>query len=378
MLHRGKRLVTDRRYTNIESVVFLGLLVLCSSIQPAYARGGSGAPVSVVEAVEQPIYRQVQITGTATSPRVARLSAAISGQVLKLAVDVGAQVNEGEVLLELDAELARLNLRSFEARAEQARLAVQDAERRLTEARALIKQRSIAETRVKDLQAEVVEDSAVLQQAEAEVSHQRALLKRYVLRAPFAGVVSRKLTELGEWVNPGDAVFELVATRGMRVDFSVSEDYLQLIETGTRLSFSLSAEPDRVYQAEVDTIVPVTEPGARTFLLRTHLQDDQIRIIPGMSVRAKLRIATGRNGIVVPRDATLRHADGRITLWTVEEGEQGLQAREHLVQTGHQFDGLIEVRTGLDASARVVVQGNESLQDGQAVSIYQPSQANID
>lgn len=328
-----------------------------------------GVPVTVTEARQVSILRQVPLTGTVTSLRSAQLSAAISGQVQTLDVDIGSRVERDDVLLQMDPELASLQLDSARAQVDQAREAVTDARRRLGEARELIPQRSIAESVVRDLEAEVSGDEAVLRQAEADAGYRNALLERHTVRAPFSGVVSAKLTELGEWVTPGQAVLELVATDAVRLDFPVSEDYLAAIHRGGDVRYNLNASPGEQYSGQVDTVVPVTDPGARTFLLRVTPDTEGPELLPGMSVRATLHLATGREGLVVPRDATLRYPDGRTVVWTVQPGENGPEVAENLVQTGLQFDGLVEIRSGLSAGARVVVEGNESLQAGQSVQV---------
>ena len=69
------------------------------------------------------------------------------------------------------------------------------------------------------------------------------------------------------------------------------------------------------------------------------------------------------------RDALLRHPDGRTTVWVVDGDDEQLSVSERLVRTGLAFDGQVVVRSGLDAGQRVVVEGNEALQQGQGVTI---------
>jgi RND family efflux transporter MFP subunit len=341
------------------------LVLLCSQLTTALAEEDARAvPVAVQTAQERAIQRVLDLTGTVTAMRSARLSAATSGLVAMLQVDMGSRVETGQLLLELDPELAQLQLDSALAQVEQAETGLQDARRRLAEARTLVPQRSIAESVVRDLEAEVAGDEAALHQAQAEAGYRRGILQRHQLRAPFAGVVSAKLTELGEWIDPGQPVLELVALDDVRLDFQVSEDYLADIRPDMTLTLSLSADPDRVIQGSVDTVVPVTDPGARTFTLRVLAHNPEKRLLPGMSVRARLHLDTGRSGLVVPRDAILRFPDGRVVVWTVEAG----LARENLVTPGLAFDSLVEIRQGLESGATVVVKGNEALQNGQPVS----------
>lgn len=335
----------------------------------AVADTGTGAPVRVARAVEQEISEVIQVTGTVTSARDARLSVSIGGLVTALHVDAGSRVAAGDPLLNLDPELAELQWRSAEAGAEEARNALADARRRLDEARTLAPQRSIAETVVRDLAAEVAEDEAALHRAEAEAGYRRGILARHELRAPFAGVVSARLTDLGEWVDPGQAVFNLVATGELRLDFEVPEDHLADVTTETPVTFTLNPAPESLHRGSVAAVVPVTEPGTRTFLVRVVAEDAISWMIPGMSARAELKLATGRKGLVVPRDAVQRFPDGRVVIWVVESGPEGAVAAEKLVRIGLAFDGVVEVMRGLEPGATVVIEGNESLQNGQRVRV---------
>lgn len=344
-----------------------GLLALAPQTASAQAR--AGAPVGVAESATQTIYQQLQVTGTVTSARSARLSAATSGQVSTVAVDAGSRVAKGDVLVTLDPEIPELEFRSADARERQARLALEDARRRLEEARELVPQRSIAETVVRDLEAEVAEDDAALRAASAEALRRKALLERTQVRAPFDGVVAAKLVEEGEWVNPGLAVVTLVSIEELRLDFAVSDDYLGDINDSVSVSYRVGQEGQNVYPGSIATAVPVSDPSARTFLLRVLPDAERPVLVPGMSVNAQLQIPAGRKGVVVDRDAIVRYPDGRSVVWVVEAGEYGPVAAERLIRPGLQFAGQIEIVSGLAAGEEIVVRGNESLRAGQAVQV---------
>ena len=331
-----------------------------------------GVPVSIAPIQEQPIFRTLQLTGTVTSPRVATLSTATSGLVTAIYADEGVRIAAGDLLLELDSVLAELQWQSTIAKVEQARSALQDVERRLQEARTLSPQRSIAESVVRSLESEALEDQAVLQQMTAEANYQQEILKRHKLKAPFDGILSKKLAEIGEWVSPGDSIFELVATSNLRLDFAVAEDYLAQIGSDATVTFRLNADPKTVYQGRIGTIVPVMDSSARTFLLRVTVDDIHRKILPGMSVNATLQIPSERQGMVAPKDAIVRYPDGRIIVWTVASGANGLVAEERSIRMGASFDGFVEILEGLSRDAKVVIQGNESLQNGQRVYLATP------
>ncbi|MCB1676773.1 MAG: efflux RND transporter periplasmic adaptor subunit [Halioglobus sp.] len=351
--------------------VLLTALWCCSRSAVVVAQNGHAIPVAVVAAQEQDIQRVLNLTGTVTAARAAQLSAATSGLVSVVHVDAGSAVQKGEVLLELDSELAQLQWQSARARQDQAVNALKDARRRLAEARVLVPQRSIAESVVRDIEAEVAIDEAALHQAEADAGYLQGVLERHQVKAPFDGVVSAKLTEAGEWVVPGQAVLGLVALDAVRLDFAVAEDFLADIQPGAALTFRLNAAPEHEYPGRVSTVVPVTDPQDRTFLLRVLADNPDQRLLPGMSVRASLKLDTGRRALTVPRDAILRFPDGRTVVWTVEDGEGGAVAHENPVRIGLAFDTMVEIREGLRDGATVVVAGNETLQDGQRVAARQ-------
>lgn len=329
------------------------------------ARVGTG----VVE--RAPIIEEVPLTGTLTSPRVAQVSTSVGGLVEAINVDVGDRVEAGDPLVRLDRELEQLDLASARAASRQARAELADTRRRLEEARQLRARQSFPETEVRSLEAQVEVRQAVVERLAAEEQRQEARLRRHVLNAPFAGVINRKLTEAGEWIEPGNPVVELIAVADLRLDLRVPQRYFPRIDDDTRLQVRLDAVPGRELAARIDTAVPVNDPGARTFLLRAWLDEPDIPLIPGMSARAVLQLDTERRGLVVPRDALLRYPDGRVSVWVVEAaGEDGTATvTEHNVETGLAFDGLIEIRSGLQPGMRVVTAGNESLQPDQRVRL---------
>lgn len=347
--------------------------LLIALVLSAAAVAETGVPVVVSDVQQHAIFRPVDITGTVRSPQTAELSAATSGLIQRLYVDVGDRVAAGDLLLELDAELAQLEWQSARAQQQRAQAALDDAQRRLREAETLAPQRSIAKTAVRDLEAEVAEDKAELDRAAADAAYRGALLQRHQLKAPFAGVISEKLAEVGEWLNPGQGVLTLVALSGLHIDFAVSEDYLAAVTPAAEVEFTLNALPGKRFEGRVQRIVPVADPGGRTFLLRVLAAADAEGLVPGMSVRARLKIPELDDGpgLVVPRDATLRYPDGRVVVWVVDDTAGSPVARERLVQTGQAFDGLVEIRQGVRAGERVVVEGNESLKDGQALRLLE-------
>lgn len=353
-----------------ESKAFLHRAAFAVAALVAGTALADGPPVSVASAETQAIFEIVRVSGTVTSPQSAVLSPSVAGLVQAMNVDAGDRVRAGDVIVTLDRELEELALERARAEAAQALAAHDDALRRLDEAERVGPTQAIAASEIKSLRTQAARTEAALMAAQVAVRQQEAIVRRHAVRAPFDGVVSRRIAAVGEWVSPGNGLVELVATDRLRFDFRVPQRHFAQLNENTRVTITLDAAPDRVVPGRIQAIVPVKDPGARTFLLRVvAAADSGLSITPGMSAQAALRIDAHRSGVVVPRDALLRYTDGRMTVWTVDESGPAPTVNEHRVETGVEFDGLVEIRSGLETGATVVTRGNEALRDGQAVSI---------
>ena len=132
----------------------------------------------------------------------------------------------------------------------------------------------------------------------------------------------------------------------------------------------MDAMPGNVFPAKIDTLVPSSDSNSRTFLLRTVLLENHPNIIHGMSASGLLKLDSGKQNVIVSKDAILRYPDGRITAWVVQRNADKVTVSERLVTIGTAFDGKVSIIEGINAGDEVVTEGNESLRDGQSVVLH--------
>lgn len=353
-----------------------GLLMLMlviaglSAVKPVSA--GPAAPVTVVTVKQKPLIETVPLTGTVTSERSSALSPRISGLVAAVHVDAGDRVEQGETLIQLDTELAELALARAQAAVTEARARLDEAIRLRDEARKLAASRNIPETRLRASEAEVEISRAALERLQVEVREQHERLQRHAVIAPFNAVVSRKLTEAGEWVNTGTAVLELVETQRLRLDVQAPQHLYRAISEGMPVQVRLDGMPDQTLDGRVRARVPVNDPSARTFLVRIDLDDPDAVLTPGMSARALFRIDSDTQGLVLPRDAIVRLPDGTTNVWVINRDDAGQTSASRLqIKLGKIMADRVEIKSGLSAGQQVVLRGNEVLNDGQKVRIIE-------
>ena len=332
-------------------------------------------PVHVVEARVAPLVETIPLTGTITSERSAMLSPRVSGLVAKVNVDAGDSVSTGDVLVELDSVLAKLAMNQSLAALNEARSALKEAIRLREEASNLAKSKNIPETTVQSRIADVEMKTAAVTRMEAEYKQQSEIVNRHTVIAPFDGAVGRKLTEVGEWVETGTSVVELVATKHLRLDVQVPQEYFRLITENSNVTVQLDTVAEKTFNGRITAKVPVNNPNARTFLTRIHINDADGLIIPGMSARAIFNILLEQEALQLPRDATIQYPDGRNTVWVITKVNGKFIASEQQVQLGRNMSRNVVIRNGLEPGSIVVVRGNETLQEGQEVNILEQTTA---
>ena len=356
----------------------LNLFVVLAAIMfPAWAQAQqseTASPVSVVMPSKQNVGQQLTLTGTLTARQHARLSARTDGLVSRVLVDAGDKVSAGQVLLELDPALATQQLRQLAAASRVTGAELTETERLVAEAEQLTGQQLFPQTELALRQANLARAEALHQQALAALARQQEVLARHKLIAPFAGVIAAKLTDAGEWVNLASPVLELVALSPLYLDIQMPQEHFQALNNLQQIKVRSDMQPDTELTAEIIATVPVIDATARSFLVRLQLQQPeplpeqsgQLQLLPGTSASATFNMATrGERNVIVPADAILRHPDGSHSVFIVRDNI----ASRRLVTLGRRNGEGIEVRDGLAEGDAVVIRGNETLRDGQQVSI---------
>ncbi len=287
-----------------------------------------------------------EVVGTVRAKLRATIEAKASGRVLELPVVLGQKVKGGELLARLDAP-------EIKARLEQAEAGLQQAERDWKRVSSLYNQQ--AATRADYDAAE-----SRLQSAKAAVAEARAMLDYIEVKAPFAGVVTRKAADVGDLAAPGKPLIELEDPTRLQIEADVPEAIARSIKAGARMAVR-TGEPGAELAATVAEIAPNADPLSRTFRVKLDLPEPQ-GLMSGQF--ARLAVPVGEiASLRVPAGAVLQRGQMEI-VFAVENQH----ARLHLVKTGRQLKNETEILSGLDSGDSVVVDNAGQLMDGQPVT----------
>lgn len=314
------------------------------------------ARVNVLEPATARIRDQVEAVGTLRAQRAADVVSEVDGRIQSLPVAEGQRVTAGEVLVTLDDRQARADLAVAQAQLEDARAKLQRAQR-------LRSSNSISQADLDELQT-------ALSVAEARISLYRTQLDNTRIVAPFAGKVGLRTLTVGTYVKAGDRITTLDSDGRMELVFAVPERWLGALRAGLAVEARSDAFPEKVFSGRVDRLDSRVDPVSRSLQVRALVDNPKGELRPGQFMHVRL-VLREREGLTLPEQAILTQGNDRFVFVVDADGK----ARRTLLDLGQREAGRVEVVSGLASDARVVVNGQARLRDGDAVQILEDAEA---
>jgi RND family efflux transporter MFP subunit len=221
-------------------------------------------------------------------------------------------------------------------------------------------------------QEDIAAGEAEAQRLQAKVQRLRNDVQKTVIRSPISGFITHRYAEVGQWVERGGRLAEIIDLAAVLVRVPVHERDIRLVQVGDAALVTLDALPNRTFTGRVKYVTPQADLASRTFPVKIEVPNTPDHTIKaGMFARVTLRTGAVQPSVFVPKDAVVRRASGQV-VFVVEDA----RARLVPIKPGRTHKGLIEVVEGqLRPGEAVVVTGNELLQDQMAI-VSQPTLRN--
>ena len=340
--------------------LFLGLFAVCLCFGIDARAQQMPPPVVIVEnATMRMLAPTVDVPGTVVSRFDARLAAEVSAK-LEWIADVGSVVKKGDTVARLDdttfqfsedeakSRVDRERARVTFLRAEKARLERLDANN--------LSAKSQLDQTISNL-AIAESDQAI---AEAQLGLAQVAVYVTQIKAPFDGIVTEKLRNIGERLNVADEVIRLVDPDSIEVVARAPLNTVNFIENGDVLEIY---NDYRQGNGRVSTTVPFGNPQSHMFEVRLDVDPDIWTV--GESVRLSMPTAAAKQVMAVPRDALVLRREGT-SIFRIKDD---MTAEQVSVITGLGAGSLIEVIGDVNADDRVVIRGAERLSPGVTVTV---------
>lgn len=268
--------------------------------------------VSTMQAQYQSWQPQLQAVGNVRAVRGAELAFDVAGLVERVAVQSGADVKKGQVLIELDDAVDRARLAALKAEA-------QLAEATATRARQQLEVKAISRAQYDDAMAK-------RQAAQANAAAQGALVAKKTLRAPFDGRIGIVKASPGDFIDAGAAVVTLQQLDPVYVDFHLAQSALGSLHTGSAVQVTVDAFAGRSFAGQVTAISPKIELETRNIAAQATLANPDKQLLPGMFTHVAVANGAPQRHLTLPQTA-VAYAPYGDTVFVVHPGAPDAAAK---------------------------------------------------
>ena len=183
------------------------------------------------------------------------------------------------------------------------------------------------------------------------------------LYAPFSGIISEKMAEVGQNIMPGLPVVKLVTANQLKVKIAVPETEIAAIATGQKATITVSALNGRVFAGTVTEKGIVANPLSRSYDVKIRVDDADKELMPGMVVEAVLS-GTGMGTLhVIPAHIVQLDEQNRSFVWV----NAGGKASKRIIQCGGFTSEGVIVLSGLEESEEIIVEGQQKVCENTSV-----------
>jgi RND family efflux transporter MFP subunit len=298
-------------------------------------------------------------------------------------VEEGSIVNAGDVLATLDNEDAEAAIVKAKADIEYAKADLAEAQRQQRLQQDLYRSKVVSRDALDASQAKVNLAAAAIQQDQATLQVQQAYLDFTTVRAPFAGVVVKKMTEVGESVAPippgvnistsSGAIVAIADMNSLEAEVDVNESNVAQLQPNQPAEIQVQAIPGHTYKGVLRQVIPTADRTKATVTVKVSIVDKDKYLRPEMSCNVTFLEpqkatqsagATPQRVITVSKEAVVTR-DGRSVVFAIENNK----VRSLPVTTGADLHGQVIVKQGLEGSETLVNNPPQKLKDGDSVKV---------
>jgi len=282
----------------------------------------------------------------------------LAGKIVNIAFKPGTLARAGELLLQQDTSSEEAQLRATEATMTLAKLNLERLGKLLAE-------RTISQSQYDNADAQ-------FKQAVAQSDNIRATIAKKTIRASFGGRLGIRLVNVGQMLNPGDAIVSLQSLDPIFVDFLLPQQQLAQVQTGLPVRVVTDALLGEVVDGKITAINPQVDSATRNIRIQATIPNAEERLRPGMFVNVAVVLPAKTKVLCIPATAVL-YAPYSDSVFVVEEktdeksGKTGRAVRQQFAQLGEKRGDFVAIVSGLKEGDTVVSTGVFKLRNGQSV-----------
>lgn len=324
-------------------------------MEPTSPRGAGGGrqELAVNATILQPQVLQniFRITGILLPDEEVDLTFETAGKITNIFFSEGTYVEKGTLLAKVNDAPLQAELKKLEAQ-------LPLAEDRLFRQQTLLDKDAISQETYQSVFTQ-------LETLKAEIDLVKARIRQTELRAPFNGMIGLRQVSEGAYASPTVVVSNLTKISPLKIEFSLTENFVNLVKPGTEISFKVENDLG-VYNAAVYAVESRLDMQTLNLFARARYANHDGKIKPGQSAKIEIKIEQKENAIVIPSISTVKEI-GRDITYIYENGK----AKEVEITTGMRTASSVEVTSGLSVGDTLLTTGVMQLRSGMPVRITQ-------
>jgi membrane fusion protein (multidrug efflux system) len=334
---------------------YLKPMLAGSGAQQAASQGRPPPTVTAATAARTDWQPSLSATGTLIAERGVEVTPEINGLVAEVPMQSGTVVEQGDLLVRMQAPELKAQLQALKAQRSEALAAYRRAER-------LFDQGNTSQARLDETRARY-------QSLDAQIAEQQARIDKKTVRAPFTGQLGITEVDVGQYLQAGQALVSLQDLTPINVNFSLPERTLPQVSLGQTVQVRVDAYPETRFTGEVTAIDPQVAESTRNYTVQAELANDDRRLRPGMFARVTLETGQPERLVTLPQTAIVTNPYGS-SVYVVQDGGDGPpKVTQRPVETGSQRGTQVAVTDGLSGGETVVTSGQIKLREGLPVRI---------
>ena len=344
----------------------LGLLG-CSEQQAAQPpKGRPPTPVRVAAVVNQTVQKTIELVGTVEPWRRSIVAGEIAALVEKFPVEEGMAVKRGQMLAQLRTNALTIRLNAAMASHQEAQTRYRQAKKDLGRMNTLFAKELVTQ---QEFDGAVTQEAALGQRVTllgVEILQVRDQFRKARVVAPFDGWVIKEFTEVGQWIEAGGPIVELVDLSRVQVEVPLPERYVGEIKVGASVTATFDSLRGLQSKGRVFSVLAQADRNSRTFPIKVELPNADLVIMSGLVSRVVLQVGEPYEALVIPKDALVLRG-GSEFVFVMKDASV---SQVPVVVVNH-LNNEVEINGQLEPGMIVVVEGNERLFPGQTVRVLE-------
>ena len=276
------------------------------------------------------------------------LSADLAGNVSAIALESGASVKKGDVLVQQDITEEQAQLRAAEARKSLAEMNLQ-------------RLKGLLDKRVSS-QSDYDQTTSAYIEADARCQEIKAVIEKKTIRAPFDGLAGIRLVNIGQYLQPGEKIVPLQSMSPVYVNFSLPQQNLASIRQGIPVRITPSGGDERGVEGTITAVDSVVDEATRNVLVQATVVNADKLLRPGMFVRVEVLLPGDKPVVAVPA-TSVSYAPYGDSVFVIEKmhdektGKEFLGVRQQTVKLGEARGDQVQIISGIRAGEEVATSG---------------------